>query len=43
MMGGLTIRKFLRSKWQPDLTDLESIFDFFNGKKYVFAKMIIFA
>ena len=46
MGGGLTLRIFLRSQWLLDLPDLEfflSILDFFNGKKYFFAKMLIFA
>ena len=44
--GGQTFRIFLRSKWLLDLLDLpdlEIIMDFFNGKKYFFAKMLIFA
>ena len=42
---GLTLKFFLRYKWLLDLPDLEiflSIFDFFNGKKLFFAKMLIF-
>ena len=41
--GGQTFRIFLRSKWLLDLPDLEIIMDFFNGKKYFFAKMLIVA